>query len=106
MATRRTATPQPTSRRPDQRVGPTPSIRNGQTLTYDSLQRNLAWAAAAPSTDGASYAYDGENTRVQESATTSRVTTATSFIGTAAEVATTSGVTTTTTYYDAGPVVG
>ncbi len=43
---------------------------------------------------------------MQERARTSGVTTATSFIGTAAEVATTSGVTTTTTYYDAGPVQG
>ncbi len=73
--------------------------RNGQTLTYDPLQRQLTWTAASPSTDQSSYAYDGEGHRVSQSVTTSGTTTTTAYIGGFEEVATSGGTTTTTTYY-------
>ncbi len=79
---------------------------NGQAqiLGYDALRRLISWQNAPSSpTSTASYAYDGEGQRVQQSVTSNGTTTTTSYIGSYEEVSTTSGTTVVTKYYQAGP---
>ncbi len=77
--------------------------RNGQVLGYDLLHRLISWQNTANNpTQTASYAYDGEGSRVQQTSTASGSTTTTSYIGSFEEVSTTGSSTTTTKYYSAG----
>ncbi len=77
--------------------------RNGQVLGYDLLHRLISWQNTANNpTQTASYAYDGEGSRVQQVSTANSTTTTTSSIGSFEEVSTTGSSTTTTKYYSAG----
>ena len=77
--------------------------RSGQVLGYNALRQLITWQNQATSpTQTASYAYNGNGERVQQSVTSSGTTTTTSYIGGYEDVNVSGGTTATTKYYGMG----